>query len=141
MKDPGSTSSKLILRLVGPSTVLGRGVAFTFVGAPAMADVVKVDDSDAEFVQNGDVFALGEAPRLHKGLHQDGRLRVTVSQKGQGMAKPMDATILKLALQFKPAANLGAGTVIPISVTEGQLLPASGGPASMTVSVGSLRAQ
>lgn len=141
VKDAGSTSSKIILRLVGPVASTGRGVSFTFNVDPAMADLVKVADSDAEYVQNGDAFVLGDAPRFLKGIKQGGALRVTVSQKGPGLGTPLNATLLKVALQFKPSANLNAGTAIPLSVVEGQYLPAAGGPLSMAVVSGSLQTQ
>ncbi|WP_257311352.1 hypothetical protein [Geothrix fuzhouensis] len=141
VRDASSTSTKLILRLVGPAASTGRGVAFTFTVDPALADLVKVADADAEYVQNGDAFVLGDAPRFLKGIKQNGTVSVTVSQKGQGSARALDATLLKVAVQFKATAGLNAGTVIPISVTEGQYLPAIGGPAAMNVSTGSLKAQ
>jgi len=141
VRDASSTSAKVVLRLVGPAASMGRGVAFTFSVDPSLADLVKVADSDAEYVQNGDTFVLGDAPRFFKGIKQNGTLRVTVSQKGQGSARVLDATLLKLALQFKASAALDAGTAIPVSVTEGQYLPATGGPVVMTVATGALRAQ
>lgn len=141
VRDAGSTSAKLILRLVGPTASTGRGVAFTVTVDPSLADLVKVGDLDAEYVQNGDAFVLGDAPRFLKGIKQNGTLRVTVSQKGQGSARALDATLLKIALQFKASAGLDAGTAIPVSVTEGQYLPAAGGPVAMAVATGSLRAQ
>lgn len=141
MKDSGSTSTKLILRLVGPANATGRGVAFTFMVDPALVDVVKVVDADGEYVQNGDAFVLGSSPRLLKGIKQNGTLRVTASQKGQGAARVLDATLVKLAVQFKAAAGLDVGAAIPISITGGQYLPAAGGPVPMTVSPGSLKAQ
>ena len=141
IRDAGSTNTKLILRLVGPAASTGRGVAFTFMVDPALADLVKVADADPEFVQNGEAFVLGDAPRFLKGIKQNGTLRVTVSQKGQGSARALDAALLKVAIQFKAAAGLSAGTAIPISVTEGEYLPATGGPVAMTVSTGSLKAQ
>lgn len=141
VRDGASTSAKLILRLVGPAASTGRGVAFTFTVDPAMADLVKVADSDVEYVQNGDAFVLGDTPRLLKGIKQNGMLRVTVSQKGPGSARALDATLLRVALQFKASPALDAGTAIPVSVTEGQYLPATGGPVAMTVATGSLRAQ
>lgn len=141
IRDAGSTSTKLILRLVGPAASTGRGVAFTFTVDPALADLVKVADAEAEYVQNGEAFVLGDAPRFLKGIKQNGTLRVTVSQKGQGSARALDAALLKVAIQFKAAAGLNAGTAIPISVTEGEYLPATGGPVAMTVSTGLLKAQ
>ncbi len=141
VRDASSTSTKLILRLVGPAASMGRGVAFTFTVDPALADLVKVTDADAEYVQNGDAFVLGDAPCFLKGIKQNGTLHVTVSQKGQGSARPLDATLLRVAVQFKAAAGLNAGAAIPITVTEGQYLPALEGPVAMTVATGSLKAQ
>lgn len=141
VRDASSTSTKVILRLVGPAASMGRGVAFTFTVDPALVDLVKVADADAEYVQNGDAFVLGDAPHFLKGIKQNGALHVTVSQKGQGGARALDAALLKIAVQFKAAAGLEAGTAIPLNVTEGQYLPAAGGPVAMTVSAGSLKAQ
>ena len=141
VRDASSTSTKLILRLVGPAASAGRGVAFTFSVDPALVDLVKVADADAEYVQNGEAFVLGDAPRVLKGIKQNGTLHVTVSQKGPGAARGLDAALLRVAVQFKAAAGLGVGTAIPLSVTEGQYLPADGGPVAMAVSVGSLKAQ
>lgn len=141
LKDASSTSARLILRLVGPAGTTGRGVSFTLAVDPALADLVKVNDGDPEYVQNGDVFLLGSAPQLLKGVRQNGTVFLTVTQKGSGPARPLDGTLLKVAIQFKASANLGAGTSIPLALTEGQYLPASGGAATMTVSAGALTAQ
>lgn len=141
VKDASSTSARIVLRLVGPAGATGRGVSFSLSVDPAQADLVKVNDGDAEYVQNGEVFLLGNAPQLLKGLRQNGTLSVTAAQKGSGSARPLDGTLLKVAIQFKASANLVAGASIPITLTEGQYLPASGGPVTMTLSAGALTAQ
>jgi hypothetical protein len=116
-------------------------VSFTFAVDPGLADLVKVNDGDVEYVQNGDVFILGSAPQLLKGVRQNGTVSVTAAQKGSGSARLLDGTLLKVAIQFRASANLGVGTSIPITLTEGQYLPASGGPAPMTLTAGALSAQ
>lgn len=141
VKDGGSTSAKVILNLVGPASATGRGVSFTLVVDPSRVDLVKVADADAEYVQNGAVFALGSAPQLLKGIKQDGTLRVTVAQKGAGSAKALNAPLLKVALQFKANADLLPGTALPIAVTEGQYLPVTGGPIATPIATGFLQTQ
>lgn len=138
VKDAASTSTKVVLSLVGPASATGRGVSFTLVVDPSRVDLVKVADVDAEYVQNGAVFALGSAPQILKGIKQDGILRVTVAQKGAGSAKALNASLLKVAIQFKSNADLLPGTSLPIAVTEGQYLPAIGGPVATPIATGSL---
>jgi hypothetical protein len=141
VKDAASTNSKIILRLVGPPATAGRGVAFTLAVDPTLAVLVRVADSDPEYIQNGDAFLLGEAPRLFKGIKQGGLLRATAAQKGVGSVRALDATLVRLALQFNPSSGVNAGVAIPITITEAQYLPASGQPWPMTITVGTLLAQ
>jgi hypothetical protein len=141
VKDAASTNSKIILRLVGPAASTGRGVAFTLAVDPTLAVLVKVVDSDAEYIQNGDAFVLGEAPRFLKGIKQGGMLRATAAQKGLGSVRALDATLVRLALQFNATSGVNAGMAIPITMTEAQYLPASGEPLPITITAGTLQAQ
>ncbi|MBL0314042.1 MAG: hypothetical protein IPP78_15380 [Holophagaceae bacterium] len=141
VKDNLSTRNKIILNLVSPVNGNGRGVAFTFTVDSAKAILTKVAEADTEYVQNGVVLNLGGAPQLIKGIKQDGTLRVTVTEKGSGNAKPLNGVVARIAIQFKPDANLNTGAFISIGVTEGQYLPALGAPQVMNVNVGNLTTQ
>lgn len=141
VKDSASNGSKIVLDLVGPATGQGRGVSFTFTVDATKASLVKVVDVDPEYVQNGSVFSLGNAPQVLKGIKQDGTLHVTVSQKGAGNPRGLGGVLVRIAVQFKQEAGLTVGTTIPISVTEGQYLPASGTAQTMNVNCGVLTAQ
>lgn len=141
LRQPESTPTKLVLGLMGPTGGQGRGIAFTLTADPAQVDVVKVADGDSEYLQPGTVFDLGSGPRIHKGLLQGGALRATLAQKGISAPKTMNGILAKFALQFRSSANMNSGTTIALGATEGEYLPATGAPVTMTIELGTLRAQ
>jgi hypothetical protein len=133
-----SDDSRLVLDLVGPSDLLGRGLSFTLRCDPRM-EAVKVSPDDAECVQNGTVFELGPPPQLLKALHHGDLLEVTLSQRGQGNARRLGGVLARLALQLRPSADLPTG--LRLSVTDCLLLPASGAPVPVEAVVGVLEAR
>ena len=136
-----STQGKLILELRGPSSEMGRGITFGLQADASKVRFVKVSDSDAEFAQNG-VFDLGSAePKLFKAVADNNTLRVSIAQKGQGNAKPLDNVLARVAVQLQ--SGITQGTTITLSaINDAKVLPGnSGNSAPITIAVGSLVAQ
>jgi len=136
-----SSGTKLVLDLVGPSTAYGRGIAFTFT-VDSKADLVKVADTDSQYVQNGSVFDLGAtSPKLLLGIKSNGTLDATIAMKGTGNAKLMNGVLARIALELHSATSSASGTGIPLSLTKAKLLPAIGDPIDIDVQAGILSIQ
>ena len=103
VKGAASTSSTLILELVGPASASGLGVTFSIQTDTAKAKFVKVNSSDAELAQNGNVFQLGTAPQFFKSVEDGNALLVSLAQKGSGNVRNLDGVLARVALQLQPA--------------------------------------
>lgn len=136
-----SSGNHLVLDLLGPPDESGRGVSLTLSTDANRARWAKVSASDAEYVSNG-LFALGDEPRLLKGLVQDGMLRVGVFQKGSSApATAYTGALLSVALEVKLDNPLPAGTRIPLSALKAQVVGESGEVRDVDVAVGLLTAE
>jgi hypothetical protein len=138
VKDGSSTSTHLVLNLLGPSAGSGHGVAFTLAVDPAKATWSKVVPADSEYVKNV-AYNLGSGSQFFKSRVQAGSLSVGVFQKGvAGAAVPYSGPLVRVALDF--VSGSAPNTAIPITVSGTQELTASGmGP--ITVAAGTLVAQ
>jgi hypothetical protein len=144
VKNAASTSTHLILDLVPPSSVSGRGVGFT-LQSDGKVTWSKVAPSDAELVKPNGVYDLGTGAQALLAMTQSNALTVGVYQKGQGSAKPYDGTtpVLSIAMDFSSSAGLTVGTTIPLRMEKISHLPASGTPVDIKTlaSMGTLTAQ
>jgi len=137
-----STTTHLVLDLVGPASATGSGVTATFSTDPtkvAWANVATTDPAST-FVQNGTAFNLGAAPQILKGKVTIGTLQVTAAQKGTGSPVSLNAPLLRIALDLKPSQTAGAIT-FSVDNTKCQVLNGTGTIGPMDVSVGTLAAQ
>lgn len=138
VKDASSTSTHLVLNLVGPAGGSGHGVAFTFAVDPTKATWSKVTVGDAEYVKNV-AYTLGSGSQFIKSKVASGSLSAGVFQKGVGgTAAPYTGPLVRVALDLVPGQAVN--TSIPITVTGTQELTASG-MGTITVAVGTLTAQ
>lgn len=138
-----STTTHLVLDLVGPASATGSGITATFTADTtkvAWANVAAGDPANT-FVQNGTAFSLGAAPQILKGKVSGGTLQVAAAQKGTGNPVALNAPLLRIALDLKPSQSAGAVSLAS-DATKGQVLDGSGALVSpITVSVGTLTAQ
>ncbi len=132
-----STDGHLVLNLVGPAGTQGRGLAFTLTAEAAKATWAKPEASDSDLVAPA-TFDLGAAPRIFKVKATGATLQAAFSQQGPAVsAKALDAPLALVALNLNPGAK---GTVT-LTATQAQVLPASGSPQDVVVSVGTLQIQ
>lgn len=132
-----SSDSHLVLDLVGPSGVQGRGVAFTFAVDPARLAWAKPEATDADLVRPM-TFDLGAAPQILKAKQAAGTLQVAFAQKGSAVpAKTLDAVLARVALDRVASAP----TSPTLTTSACQVLPAAGTPQDISVAVGTLRLQ
>ena len=137
-----STTTHLVLDLVGPAGATGSGISASLSADPTKVTWTNVGATDAAgtYVQNGAVFILGTAPQILKAKVASGVLQVTVAQKGAGSPVAMNAPLLRLALDLNGLTAQGAVT-LSADATKCLVLDGTGALTPMTVTVGTLNAQ
>ena len=148
-KDAASTSTHLILDLVGPATGTASGVTLTLNADTSKVAWVDVPAgvSNSILVQNGTQFDLGTGPALILARASGTTLMATVAQKGLAVTPAaLNGVLLKVALDLKPNLGLPQGTTILLSADGTKSLVLDGTKGStpispITVSVGTLTAQ
>ena len=139
-----STTSHLVLDLVGPAATTGSGISATF-----SADTTKVTwanvsalDPANTLIQNGGTFNLGSAPQILKGKVIGSTLQVATAQKGIGSPVSLNAPLLRIALDLKASQPTGAVALSALSAShQSQVLDGTGNLVDITVTVGTLTAQ
>lgn len=134
-KDSSSTSTCLVLSLVGPSTTTARGVALTLSAPTAKLTYAKF--SDGMYIQDGGVFTLyvsdsTEAQLLAGGV-KNGELNLGLFQKGTTQsAKNCGKPLLKFALGLASGATTGNTS---LTISKAKILNASSSPSLEDISV------
>jgi hypothetical protein len=131
-----STASKLVLDLVGPSGT-GQGIAI-IINADQSKVTWSNPPSSGALVQNL-AFNLGSGTQALVGKATGNQLQSAAFQKPGAAAVNLGQPLLRMSLDLNPAVPVN--TSISMSFSGGNQLPASGGPASITVAVGTLLAQ
>lgn len=132
-----STNQHLVLDLVGPSGSQGRGLAFALTAEAAKATWSKPEAGDPEVVAPAG-FDLGAAPRILKVRLTGGTLRAAYAQQGPGVpAKNLGVPLGRVALDLVP----GASGTIALGAAECQVLPDTGAPQDVTLTLGTLTIQ
>jgi hypothetical protein len=128
VKDSSSTSSRLVLNLVGPAGLLTRGVGFN-LQAPATVKFglfpnrLPINDMGVyQLLSNvGDPY---EPVALIGGVKPGNLLSVGVFQKGrEKAAKDSGAPLCQIALQLDAAARLSAGDQIALVIPKAKSVP------------------
>lgn len=134
-----STASHLVLDLIGPTGVSGRGVGFYLSADANKVTWSKVDPTDAELVRN-EAFTLGSGSLLLKAKFAGDQLQAGVYQKDPAAAaKPFGAStvLVSVALDMKPGAATGPVTLSTVP-NKSLLLPATGDPTAAVIRMGAL---
>ena len=136
-----STSTHLVLNLMGPVGTQGTGVGFYLTADTTKVTWAKVSGGDAEYVKNG-AFTLGSGTQLLKSKITTNQLQGGVFQKGPpAPAVTFTATgpLASVALDLKSNVSLGAVTFSSIA-GQAVLTNGSAAPAPIVISYGSLAA-
>jgi hypothetical protein len=114
-----STPTRLVLELQGPSTMTGRGVAFSLLADPSQA--AWAPPATTSLVENL-AFDLGTGVAAQRVGLDAGLLRAGVFQKGRGNAVALDGSLVRVVLVPGPA--LAPDQVIDLQCQGLQVLPA-----------------
>ena len=141
VKDTTSTSTHLVLNLMGPAGTLGSGVGFFLTADTTKVAWSKVNSSDTEFVKNG-AFTLGSGVQLLKSKVTGDQLQAGVFQKGTTVPAVTFTTagvLASVALDLKGNVPLGAVAFSAVS-NKAVLTNGSAAPVAIVLSAGTLTA-
>jgi len=142
VRDSSSSDTHLVLKLLGPSGTLCKGVAFFVSTDASKVNWVHPTGAAGSHVSPGSVIALGTSPQFLTDKATGGVLQVALFQKGGSAATLGTAPLLSLALDLK-GTTLPKGSV-SLSLTSGKqavMLAADGTLQPIAISLGSLDAQ
>ncbi len=137
-----STTTHLVLDLVGPAATTGSGISAAFTVDTTKVSWANVAAADAAgtYVQTGGAFTLGTGTQILKGKVTAGVLQVTAAQKGTASPVALNTPLVRVALDLKASQAPGA---ITLSANAGKAYytDASGNITATTVIVGTIAAQ
>ena len=126
-KDPSSTATHLVLRLVGPDATNGRGVGLTLHSDTSKMAWGRLNGA---YIQDVGQFELAtdpsnpNEPRLLVGGARGSDLMVGAFQKDPALtAKALNVPLFLVAIDFNGKAGLHSGDAIPLAVTKARMLP------------------
>jgi hypothetical protein len=133
VKDASSTSTRLVLNLVGPAGLMTRGAGFN-LQAPASVRFGKFTETNFPVKDGGTYELKNVAPTgpqqelepvlLAGGVKRGNLLTVGIFQKDRrATAKDSGATLLQIAVEFDAAAGLHVGDALPLTITKSKHLP------------------
>lgn len=129
VKDASTTTTKLVLNLVGPAGLKTRGVGFNL---QAPAGVKFAAFSGGLPIKDGGVYQLtmagstdpSEPLALTGGVKKGNLLSVGIYQKDRDQAaQDSGATLCQIALQFDAAAALSTGAPLALSIPKAKVVP------------------
>ncbi len=127
--DPSSTSTRIVLNLVGPSGQLTRGVGFNLkapagVRFEALEGGLPVRDLGVYDVRAASNPSVDEPVAVAGGVKAGNVLTVGVYQKDRGHpAKDSGTPLLQIALALDAGAPPAAGASLPLSVPKAKVIP------------------
>ncbi len=144
VKDNASTSTHLVLNLMGPVGTQGTGVGFYLSADTSKVTWAKVNSSDAEFVKNG-AFTLGSGVQLLKSKVIGDQLQGAVYQKGTtAPAVTFTASTVLASVALDMKGNVPVGSIVWSSTqapsTKAVLNQGSGASVPITINYGTLTA-
>lgn len=140
VKDASSTSSHLVLNLMGPAGTSTTGVGFYLSADTSKVTWVKPASSDALLARNV-IFDLGTTPQLAVAKASGNQLQVAYYQKGTSKpAVTLTATSILASVALDLKANVPVGTAVTLSALLGKAVLSNGSaaPTPITISGGSL---
>ncbi|HJW33580.1 MAG TPA: hypothetical protein VJ505_09480 [Holophagaceae bacterium] len=132
-----STSTHLVLDVVGAGAPNGAGLAFTLTADATRLTWTKVALADAEYIQNGAVLTLGSAPLPLKGKVSGSTLVGGLGQKGLGGSVALNGVLARFAVDLKASAPKGTAA---LAQTKAQVLQSDGTISAITLTFGTLSA-
>ena len=131
VKDASSTSTRVVLNLVGPSGLNSRGAGFN-LEAPATVHFGKFPETGLP-VQAGTVYELKrmvgptndplEPVLLAGGVKPGNLLTVAAFQKDRrASAKDSGGTLFQIAIEFDVGAGLRAGDPVPLRIRKAKFM-------------------
>lgn len=142
VRDASSTSTHLVLNLMGPAGAQGTGVGFYLSADSGKVTWSKPSGSDSILAHNG-IFDLGASPQLAIAKATGDQIQVGFYQKGT--TKPAvtftaSTVLASVAVDLKPnVVPLGAVAFSAIA-NKAVLTNGSAAPAPIVISVGTLTA-
>lgn len=124
LKDASSTSTKLVLNLVGPSGTKARGAGMNLV-MDAKGALAWVKFSDGSYIKDGGVFSTGsgDAKLLLGGVKGDKLMVGAFQSKAADPARSVDKPLYGFTFELKSGTNVSAGTPVRIQVGKAQIIP------------------
>ena len=139
VKDASSSSTHLVLGLVGPAGAQLKGVVLTLNADAAKATWSNPGGTVDSYIKEGQVLALGAGTKLMKSQLSGASLQLALFQKGNAAAATLGAQpLLSVALDLKAGATPGP---VSLSSATAQILDPTGTTQAITVAVGTLTAQ
>lgn len=164
VKDSTSTSTHLVLNLVGSTSLKSRGVGFNL---KADGSVTFGTFTDGRHVKDGGVYELfntdlgsgaaGDPMLLNAGILKSGALSVGIFQKDRrATVKDSAQPLLSIAIDFddETTGRLDTGTSIPLTIQKARIIPEDIGTTDytwdtvskskmedITIALGTLKAQ
>lgn len=130
-----SSNTHLVLDLLGPNDLTGRGVAFTLAYGNAPVAWSRVAPADSHFMQNL-AFDLGTGVQIFDTQISNDVLRAGAFQKGHGNDRPFSQPLVRVSLTARQPMTVAS---IPLQVVKFQYLPVTGGQlADAACAMGSL---
>ena len=129
VKDTSSTSTRLVLNLVGPSGLKTRGVGLNLqapltVKFGAFGNGLPINDAGVYQLTATGSTDPSEPLAITGGVKKGNLLSVGIYQKDRDQsAKDSGATLCQIAILFDPAAQLAVGTSLPLSVPKAKAVP------------------
>ncbi len=129
LRNPASTSTRLVLDLVGPSGLQSRGVGFNLQGPPgvtfdAFDDGLPLKDLGVYQLHRSGAPVPSEPVALMGGVKPGNLLSVGIFQKDRAQgARDSGVALCQIALLFDASAKLVAGSPIPLSVVKARMIP------------------
>lgn len=128
--DPSSTSTHLVLNLVGPAGAQLQGGTFSLT-----ADAAKATWSPS--VAEGGALDLGSGLKLMKSKADGSAMQVAIYQKGATAATLAAKPLFTVALDLKA----GAKGPVALAASSAKILDAQGNTVTVPVAVGTLTAE
>jgi len=129
VRHASSTVTRLVLELHGPAGEMTRGVGFNLQGPAGVrfgtfASGLPLEDGGVYTLGAVGSFDPGEPVALAGGVLPGNLLSVGVYQKDRDWpARDSGAALLRIAVEFDPAAKLASGTPIELSVVKAKVIP------------------